>query len=99
MCIVETKKVTSKDSRELFSKLDPKGETKPVTCSGKLRDAMVITFDGKLIMLSTCVYFELYCSSQLCYTTQTHLLWNMNQLVNFFKDIKQKINNKTKWFV
>jgi len=58
-CIVETKKLRSKDSGEPFSCVGPKrGAEVAVRCTGKLLDAMVIASDGKLIILSILGCFE-----------------------------------------
>ena len=58
-CIVETKKLRSKDSGEPFSCVGPKrGAEVTVRCTGKLLDAMVIALDGKLIILSILGCFE-----------------------------------------
>ena len=58
-CIVETKKLRSKDSCEPFSCVGPKrGAEVAVRCTGKLLDAMVIALDGKLIILSILGCFE-----------------------------------------
>ena len=47
-CIVETKKLRRKDSREGFSVSAPeKGYKETLRSSGKLLDAMVIAADGK----------------------------------------------------
>ena len=57
--IVETKKLRSKDSGELFSCVGPKkGAIVAVRSTGKLLDAMVIALDGKLIILSIFACFE-----------------------------------------
>ena len=58
-CIVETKKLRSKDSGEPFSCLGPKrGAKVTVRSTGKLLDAMVIALDGKFIILPIFVCFE-----------------------------------------
>ena len=58
-CIVETKKLRSKDSGEPFSCVGPRrGAKVAVRSTGKLLDAMVIALDGKFIILPIFVCFE-----------------------------------------